>query len=575
MKKSFEDFGISISHNASGPEVYTTCPQCSASRRKKNAKCLSVNIDSEVWFCAHCGWAGCLKSGEDRKANANWWKPKAYRKPVFVPQTPEDRVYGWFAKRGISKPTLDRVGVSYGKAWMPQVEDYVGTIQFPFKRGGEVINVKYRDGQKNFRQERDCERVLFGLDDLAETTIIVEGEIDKLSLDEAGLTNSVSVPDGAPAPDAKNYASKFDFIENCEKDMEVVKTWIIAVDSDAPGATLQEELVRRLGSERCKLVVWPEDCKDANEVLTKHGKNKLLECISQAKPCPISGIYDVLSLEAQIVSLYRQGADRGVDIGWRNMRDMLRVRPGEWSVVTGIPGSGKSEWLDATILNLAQKHGWRFGIFSPENQPLAQHFAKLAEKYIGLPFFDGPTPRMEPEDMHRAAVFTQEHFHFILPGEEDGWGLDDVLGLASALVTRQGIRGLVIDPWNEIEHVRPGSMTEPEYISLALTKVRRWARKHGVHVWLVAHPTKLRKNDDGSYPVPTPYDISGAAHWRNKADYAIAVHRPDQRQNMSEVHVQKVRFKSLGRLGVARFTWDKVTGRYTEVYDVQRDEDVD
>lgn len=572
MKKSFEDFGISISHNASGPEVYTTCPQCSASRRKKNAKCLSVNIDSEVWFCAHCGWAGCLKSGEDRKSNANWWKPKAYRKPVFVPQTPEDRVYGWFAKRGISKPTLDRVGVSYGKAWMPQVEDYVGTIQFPFKRGDEVLNVKYRDGQKNFRQERDCERVLFGLNDLAETTIIVEGEIDKLSLDETGMTNSVSVPDGAPAPDAKNYTAKFDFLESCEKDIEIVKTWVVAVDSDAPGATLQEELVRRFGADRCKIVMWPDGCKDANEVLTTHGKDKLRECIAQAKPCPISGIYDVLSMEAQIVSLFKQGADRGVDIGWGNMRDMLRVRPGEWTVVTGIPGSGKSEWLDATVLNLANKHGWRFGIFSPENQPLAQHFAKLAEKHIGLPFFEGPTERMNPEDLHRAAVFAQEHFHFILPGEEDGWGLDDVLGLASVLVTRQGIRGLVIDPWNEIEHVRPASMTEPEYISLALTKIRRWARKHGVHVWLVAHPTKLRKNDDGTYPVPTPYDISGAAHWRNKADYAIAVHRPDQRQNLSEVHVQKVRFKSIGRLGVARFTWDKVTGRYTEVYDVQSDE---
>lgn len=569
--KTFTDYGISIPHGRTG-EVQTTCPQCSESRRKKNAKCLSVNVDDGVFVCHHCGWAGCLKSGEDRKANANWWKPKAYRKPEFKPQTPEDRVYEWFNKRGISRGTVDRLGISYGKAWMPQVEDYVGTIQFPFKRGDEVINVKYRDGQKNFRQERDCERVLFGLNDLAETTIIVEGEIDKLSLDEAGMTNSVSVPDGAPAPDAKNYTAKFDFLESCEKDIEIVKTWIIAVDSDAPGSTLQEELTRRFGPDRCKIVVWPDDCKDANDVLINHGKDKLRECIAQAKPCPISGIYDVLSMEAQIVSLFKQGVDRGVDIGWGNMRDMLRVRPGEWTVVTGIPGSGKSEWLDATVLNLAKNHGWRFGIFSPENQPLALHFAKLAEKHVGLPFFEGPTKRMDANDLLTAAAFAQEHFYFILPGEDDSWGLDNVLALATVLVVRNGIRGLVIDPWNEIEHVRPASMTEPEYISLALTKIRRWARKHGVHVWLVAHPTKLRKNDDGTYPVPTPYDISGAAHWRNKADYAIAVHRPDQRQNLSEVHVQKVRFKSIGRLGVARFTWDKITGRYTEVYDVQSNE---
>lgn len=569
--KTFSDYGISIPHGRTG-EVQTTCPQCSASRRKKSAKCLSVNVDEGVWTCHHCGWAGCLKSGEDRKANANWWKPKTFSKPKYQPQTPADKVYAWFGRRGISKTAVDRNGVSCGKAWMPQVEDYTWTIQFPFKRGDEVINVKYRDNDKNFRQERDCERAFFGLNDIAETTIVVEGEIDKLSLDEAGMNNSVSVPDGAPAPDAKNYAAKFDFLENCEKDIEQVKTWIIAVDSDAPGVTLRDELVRRFGPERCKIVVWPDDCKDANEVLTKHSKKALVECIEQAKPCPVSGVYDVLSLEAQIVSLYKHGADRGVDIGWGNMRDMLRVRPGEWTVVTGIPGSGKSEWLDATVLNLAKKHGWRFGIFSPENQPLAQHFAKLAEKHIGMPFFDGPTRRMTPEDLLSAASFAQDHFHFILPGEDDNWGLDNIFSLASVLVVRHGIRGLVIDPWNEIEHVRPGNMSEPEYISLALTKVRRWARKHGVHVWLVAHPTKLRKNDDGSYPVPTPYDISGAAHWRNKADYAIAVHRPDQRQNLSEVHVQKVRFKNLGRLGVARFTWDRVTGRYTEVYDVQSNE---
>ena len=562
--KSFYDFGIELPHNRSG-EVQTTCPQCSPQRKKKRATCLSVNTEEGVWLCHHCGWSGCLKSGEDRKAKADWWKDKAYRKPVFKPKTPEQKAQAWFRGRGISPETLERVGVSYGQAWMPQVEASVGTIQFPFKRGDEVVNVKYRDGLKNFRQERDCERVLFGLNDLAEESIIVEGEIDKLSLDEVGLTHSVSVPDGAPSPESKSYTAKFDFLKNCEKDIAVVQTWIIAVDNDEAGAVLQQELVRRFGQEHCKLAVWPEGCKDANETLMRHGPEALKAAIAQARPCPIAGIYDVLSMEAQIIALYQRGADRGVDIGWGNMRDTLRVRPGEWTVVTGIPGSGKSEWLDATTLNLARLHGWRFGIFSPENQPLEEHFAKLAEKYIGRPFAKGPTQRMGKDDLERAAMFVQEHYHFILPDEASSWGLDDILQLAHVLVVREGIKGLVIDPWNEIDHVRPASMTEPEYISYALTKVRRWARQHGVHVWLVAHPTKLRKNDDGSYPVPSPYDISGAAHWRNKADYAVTVHRPDMHSNEAEVHVQKVRFKAVGKLGMARFAWDRVTGRYTDI----------
>lgn len=563
--KLFSDFGIKIPVGRSG-EVQTTCPQCSQTRKKKNAPCLSVNTDEGVWFCHHCGWSGSLQGGTDRRPDASWWRPKEYRKIEFKPKTPEGMVYEWFEKRGISRATVDRSGVSYGMAWMPQAEDYVGTIQFPFKRGEEVVNVKYRDGQKNFRQERDCERVLFGLNDLAEETIIVEGEIDKLSCDEVGLVNSVSVPDGAPSPEAKNYTAKFEFLENCENDIKKVKTWIIAVDNDAPGATLQAELTRRFGPERCKLVVWPDGCKDANETLVKHGPAELRECIKQARPCPVGGVHDVQSLEADIIALYQRGADRGVPIGWANMADILRVRPGEWTVVTGIPGSGKSEWIDATCLKLAEAHGWRFAIFSPENQPLAQHFAKLAEKYIGLPFTPGPVDRMSAKDLLTAAQFLQQHFDFILPGDDDNWGLDNILQLANVLVVRKGIKGLVIDPWNEIEHVRPGGMSEPEYISLALTKVRRWARRHGVHVWLVAHPTKLKKKDDGTYPVPTPYDISGAAHWRNKADYAISVHRPDPSNDISEVYVQKVRFKVMGKLGTARFRWDRVTGRYREVY---------
>lgn len=565
--KTFSDYGISVSGTSSGPEIYTTCPQCSASRKKKSAKCLSVNTEKEVWFCAHCGWSGSLKKGEGRKADANWWKPKTYRKPEYKPKTPDDKVFDWFLTRGISRKTVDRMGISYGQAWMPQEEAFVGTIQFPFKRGDEVINVKYRDGKKNFRQERECERILWGLNDLADETIIVEGEIDKLSLDEAGMTHSVSVPDGAPSPESKDYTAKFEFLENCEKDIANVKTWVIAVDNDAAGATLQEELIRRLGAERCRVAVWPEGCKDANEVLMNHGATVLRKCIDEARPCPVSGVFDVQALEAQIVALYTQGVDRGVDIGWGNMRDLLRVRPGEWTVITGIPGSGKSEWLDATIIRLAQRHGWRFGIFSPENQPLELHFAKLAEKYVGLPFFDGPTQRMNPDELMSAVRFIQGHFRFILPSEEESWGLDAILEKAAVLVVRNGIRGLVIDPWNEIEHMRPSGLSEPEYISLALTKVRRWARRYGVHVWLVAHPTKLKKNDDGTYPAPTPYDISGAAHWRNKADYAITVHRPDLQADISEVHIQKVRFKSMGKLGLARFAWDKVTGRYTELYD--------
>src|SRR5690606_13710034 len=148
------------------------------------------------------------------------WRKPQWRKPTFRQTDLPEKVVAWFKKRGISEAVLKRNRIGYGEVYMPQIEDRTTTIQFPYLNGDEAVNVKYRDGQKNFRMEAGGERVLYGLNDIAETTIIVEGEIDKLSLDEAGFTNSVSVPDGAPAPNAKDYAGKFSFLESAEEKLE-------------------------------------------------------------------------------------------------------------------------------------------------------------------------------------------------------------------------------------------------------------------------------------------------------------------------------------------------------------------
>jgi twinkle protein len=139
-----------------------------------------------------------------------------------------------------------------------------------------------------------------------------------------------------------------------------------------------------------------------------------------------------------------------------------------------------------------------------------------------------------------------------------------LLKQAKALVARHGIRGLILDPWNEFDHAR-GTTTETEYISTSLTQIRRFARNYGVHVWLVAHPQKLYRRDDGSYPVPTPYDISGSAHWRNKADNCLAVWR-DENDPDEPVHlyVQKVRFREVGKIGLVPLRWSSINGRYAE-----------
>jgi twinkle protein len=324
---------------------------------------------------------------------------------------------------------------------------------------------------------------------------------------------------------------------------------------------LEEELARRLGPERCFRVHWPEGCKDANEVLIQMGPEEVRRCVEAAKPYPLEGILHVTDVAQDVVALYREGLRGGVSTGFQTVDPYYTVRPGELTIVTGIPSHGKSQFLDALVVNLAKEQDWYIAICSPENLPVARHLAKLVEQHSGQPFREGPTARITQMDLLRTLDLLHEHFVFIAP--DDALTVPDLLMKSKALVTRHGIRGLIIDPWNEFDHTRPDGQTETEYICASLGHIRRFARAHGVHVWVVAHPKMLSRDKEGRYPVPTPYDISGSAHWRNKADNCLTVWR-DENEPDEPVHlyVQKVRFREVGTVGTIHLRWNSVNGRY-------------
>lgn len=569
--KTFADFRIQVPASATA-ECDVICPECSPQRKKKSAKCLSVNVATGTWHCHHCGWSGGLLQGS-RNDNPAWNKP-VFRRPQPIAEKREPTLVEWFATRGITASVIERNRISSARVYMPQVEDHVTAAAFPYYRGAELINVKYRDREKNFRMETGAERVLYGLSDIAPARcVIVEGEIDKLSVEVAGIASCVSVPDGAPSENTKNYASKFTFLDADAEALEAVQEWILAVDNDAPGIRLADELARRLGREKCKTVIWPGDCKDANEVLLSFGAEVLRECIDIAKPLPIEGVFTVLDLSQKIQRLYEQGWEKGTETGWAEVDRFYTVRPGEFTVITGMPNSGKSNWLDALLVNLAAEHGWQFAIFSPENQPLEDHMGRMMEKHARQPFTDGPTPRMSQETLAKSEKWLSEHMYWVLPDDDSEWTIETVLDRAKSLVLRKGIRGLVIDPWNELEHELPNGITETVYIGQVLKRVRQFARRHSVHVWIVAHPQKIYR-EDGKYPVPTLYDISGSANWRNKADNGIVVWRDfASDQSPVEIHVQKVRFRQIGRIGMAKLNYDKATQTYSELgFDDRRNE---
>lgn len=577
----------------------TLCPKCSHQRKKKTDPCLSVTLDQgEARLkCHNCGWGHVITERADTPARL----PKrriapAKPAPVDDEQSIPEKVLGWFLKRGISADVVKKNRIFYTKVWMPQypdVKEGVPVIAFPYFRRGEAVNVKYRTAEKHFRQVKDAEKILYGIDDVtsdATDLIWVEGEMDKLALNEAGYWNVVSPPDGAPSafrwsggdnrcvvhksitdPSVKECEAcgakrdgipsheddaKFEYLWNCREFIGRFSRHILAFDSDTPGLILMDEIARRIGKEKCWKVAWPNQndsqIKDANEALLECGVDVVRECIGSAAPYPIEGLYQAADFESDVLRLYNLGRARGVSTGFFNLDKIYSIVPGQLSVVTGYPGSGKSEFIDALNVNLATNNGWVHAVCSFEN-PQDEHIAKLAAKWIGAPFYDGPTPRMSEWEVQSALRWINKHFIFIKPNDTDSPTIDWILEKAEAAVFRYGIRTLTIDPYNEIEHKIGNGVSETKYISETLSKVKRFAARCGVHVFFVAHPKTLERREHIGQ-APGLYDISGGANWSNKTDFGISVHRafmPDgKRSRKTEIHVKKVRFQWAGTEGI-------------------------
>jgi twinkle protein len=328
---------------------------------------------------------------------------------------------------------------------------------------------------------------------------------------------------------------------------------------------LREELSRRLGKERCWKVEYPEGCKDLNDVLVKHGKDWVKGVIDTAVQWPVEGILDVQDMAKDIFSYYRNGYPQGFTIGIPEFDKLLTFSEGQLTVVTGIPGSGKSEIIDWIMTRLSGRHQWSWGVCSFENQPSAIHATKLVEKFGGRAFSHrlNEIHRLTELDVADALEKVDQYFYFINLSTVD-LTLKGILDKAKELVIRKGIKGLLIDPWNYIEHEIPDGYSETQYVSECLTEIKNFALKNGVHVFLIAHPTKIRRNENGKYEVPTLYHISGSAHFFNKADNGFVVYRDFETGEVTVI-VQKVRYSWLGQLGNCSFSYDTFTRQYKSI----------
>jgi len=517
------------------------CPECNDSRKHKGKKSFSFNATQKVGFCQNC------------QAKFYEYKPfkeqKQYQVPVWKNITQlTERAVKWFNDRMISQATLAKMKVYSDHEFMPQTGQQESVICFPYFLDANLVNIKYRDGRKNFKLYKDAELVFFNINVLKEVKeiVIVEGEIDALSYIEAGISNVVSVPNGA----GKNL----EYLDNHIELFDPLEKIYIATDNDIKGIELREELIRRLGQERCLIVLF-NDCKDANEYLVKNGGIALANTLKTAFEIPVSGIVNLGNYYDDIYSMFIHGLEKGKGIG-NELDNLVTWELGRLAVVTGIPGHGKSEYVDFICVLLNVMHSWKVAYFSPENYPIKYHFAKIASKVSGKQFKQG---YMQQDEFESVYEYIQDNFFFIYP--EDDMSFDNILTKAKYLVKKYGIKIFVIDPYNKIEHMRASSESETEYISKLLDRISAFAKQFNVLVFLVAHPRKMDKNNQGFYNVPNLYDINGSANFYNKSDYGMTVYR-DFVNKVVQIHVIKVKFKHLGDGGTINLHYNYVNGRY-------------
>ncbi len=540
-------------HNLEVGKTQGICPNCSHTRKPKNQKlkCASYDWERGLGTCHNCNTSFQLHTYQ-RKGSAE----RTYVKPVDkledynITGDPEQKVVKWFQSRGISAQTLIDLQVGEGTEWMPQTQKEENTIKFNYMMGGKLVNIKYRDGRKNFKLYKGAEKIFYNIDSTVgyDSCIIVEGEMDVLALHEAGIKNAISVPNGATL----NH-NNLDYLDNCIDYFEDKEKVILAVDNDEAGNALKQELIRRLGAEVCYLVDFA-DCKDSNEYLIKHGADALKSAIHACKPVPLEGVSTLYDIEDELKDFVQNGFKPGYQVGLENFDKIFSTYTGQFITVTGIPSSGKSDFVDQMVVGYNQNYGWKTAYASPENQPTYLHAHKLMRKV----WQDMPRPSdIGGDSWNRVADHVNDNFFFI---DMDRYTLDAVLKKGAELVKRKGIKCLVLDPFNKIRDVNCKTEDVNRYTMEYLTKIETFAKKYDVLVFVVAHPTKMYKDKDGKIEEPTMYSIKGGGEWYDASYHGILVHR-DYEAKTVKAKVLKVKFQNLGEnQAEAHFKWEPRSG---------------
>lgn len=560
--RNFSSYGIDTRGKVSGI-VKTRCPHCIETRHDKRDRSLRVNIDSGFGHCYHCGWdVHVPDQDEERRKKESWKKnhpktvPKHFERPVFDPSkmtlTSQWEEY-LVNKRCFTQEAISDLKLTVQQVRMPKSGQVESCLCFNYFEDGKLINTKYRTIDKQFKMFTGAELIPYNIDSIKDSdiVIIVEGEMDVLAVHSVGLKNVISVPTGG-----SSSLSSFDRFKESHFDNKT--SIIIAGDMDEVGVKLRQELLTYFGAERCKVVVFGDGCKDANEHLQRYGAESLRIAIAQAKEVELEGVCTVHDINGDFRAIFENGLGSGAQTGWANLDAHCTFELGRFVVVTGVPGSGKSEFTDELVLRLNLLHGWKIGYFSPENVPLAYHLTKLADKLLGHRFQKGQGS--SESDYLAVTNFLENNVTHICPDGDAT--LKVILGKCKELLVRKGSKVFVLDPLNCFDHTPQPNQSETQYLSWFLNQLCKFARRYHCLIILVAHPRKMNRDIyTGKTHRPEMYDINGSADFYNKADFGLVIDRDDD-AGLVHVYIDKVKFKNLGGRGAVAFSYDVVSGRY-------------
>lgn len=554
----WEEIDFSKVNKTSG-EVNTICPICSHTRKKKTDKCLGINLSKGIAHCNHCD---VVSVRDDNKAigSITYDTPKPLDLNLI---SYSESMLKYLATRKITEKSLRALYVTEEMHKQPALGNkVVNNIVFNAYEGSVLVNKKFRSGDKKFTQTYNTKKILYNINSIIgqDTCYIVEGEFDVLAMREIGIKNCVSLPNGANDND--------DYWINSKKYIENIKRFIIATDNDEAGILVRDKIAQRLGRYRCEYLEFKH--KDANGELIN---GTLSEAITKTIKFPVSGIFTAEDLLEDSLSLYDNGLPETIKPthhSFDNVNDIFSLKKGHLCTVTGIPSHGKSAYVDWYVLNLVRDLKMKASFFSPEHSPLASYNTTFAEKVIGKHFHENReynTPRMSREEFKDYTKWAKEKIYFT--SEETGktptW--DWLIDKFKEQMFNYGVDIFVVDAFNKVQL---GKGNKLDMINSVLTDLTNFAQSYNVIVMLVAHPTKMRKNETtGVYDSPTLYDVSGSSDFRNQTHDGFCIYRyfgeddRDRTNNYLVFSNLKTKMKHQGKIGASvEMEYHRPTGRF-------------